>query len=97
MLFRSALITDMVSERRAAQQLGLANFALLGGLAVAKLGGVGIDFLNGFGDNLGYYALLTLCAASFCIGALLINSLDLSPSSKVTPPLEPSLGMRPGD
>ncbi|MCZ6867373.1 MAG: MFS transporter [Chloroflexi bacterium] len=92
-----ALITDMVSERRAAQQLGLANFALLGGLAVAKLGGVGIDFLNGFSDNLGYYALLTLCAASFCVGALLINSLNLSPSSKVTPPLEPSLGMRPGD
>ena len=92
-----ALITDMVSDRRAAQQLGLANFALLGGLAVAKLGGVGIDFLNGFSDNLGYYALLTLCAASFCLGALLINSLNLSPPSKVTPPLEPSLGMRPGD
>lgn len=92
-----ALITDMVSERRAAQQLGLANFALLGGMAVAKLGGVGIDFLNGFSDNLGYYALLTLCAASFCVGALLINSLNLSPSSKVTPPLEPSLGTRPGD
>ena len=92
-----ALITDMVSERRAAQQLGLANFALLGGLAVAKLGGVGIDFLNGFGDNLGYYALLTLCAASFSVGALLINSLNLSPSSEVTPPLEPSIGTRPGD
>ena len=92
-----ALITDMVSERRAAQQLGLANFALLGGMAVAKLGGVGIDFLNGFGDNMGYYALLTLCAASFCVGALLINSLNLSPSSQVTPPLEPSLGTRPGD
>ncbi len=87
----------MVSDRRAAQQLGLANFALLGGLAVAKLGGVGIDFLNGFSDNLGYYALLTLCAASFSVGALLINSLNLSPPSKVTPPLEPSLGMRPGD
>ena len=72
-----ALITDMVSEHRAAQQLGFANFALLGGLAVAKLGGIGIDALNRQGDNLGYYALLTLCAASFLLAALFMSANKL--------------------
>ncbi len=71
-----ALITDIVSERRAAQQMGIANFALLGGLAVSKLGGAGVDYLNGINDNLGYYMMLVFCAAAFCMGAILINMLD---------------------
>ena len=37
-----ALITDIVSERRAAQHMGFANFALIGGLAASKLAGPGV-------------------------------------------------------
>ncbi len=74
-----ALITDMVSENRAAQQMGLANFALIGGLAVSKLGGGAVDFLNGFSDNLGYYTLLVVCAGAFLMGAFFINLLNPQP------------------
>lgn len=74
-----ALITDIVSERRAAQHMGFANFALIGGLAASKLAGPGVDYLNGLNDNLGYYVLLVLCAAAFCIGAVLVNVMDLGP------------------
>ena len=80
-----ALITDMVSEHRAAQQLGFANFALLGGLAVAKLGGIAIDALNRQGDNLGYYTLLALCAASFLVAALFMSAIKLRDVPGVAP------------
>ena len=75
-----ALITDMVSRDKAAQQLGIANFALMGGLAVAKLGGIAIDALNTMGENQGYYGLLVLCALSFLVGALLISTVKFDPA-----------------
>ena len=68
-----AMITDMVSARWPALQLGIANLVLLGGLAVAKLGGIAIDVLNRQGEDLGYYVLLGVCAASFLVGAVLVS------------------------
>lgn len=82
-----ALIIDMISGRRAGEQLGVANFALVGGLALAKLGGIGIDALNTQGDNLGYYALLGVCATSFFIGAVLIAMIRVNPNPG--PPEQP--------
>ena len=70
-----ALITDMVSERRAALQMGLANFALVGGLAASRLGGPLVDFLNGIQENSGYYVMLLVCAGAFCMGAFFIHRM----------------------
>ena len=70
-----ALITDMVSENRAALQMGLANFALVGGLAASRLGGPLVDFLNGISENSGYYLMLVLCAVAFCMGAFFIHRM----------------------
>ena len=70
-----ALITDMVSENRAALQMGMANFALVGGLAAARLGGPLVDFLNGISENSGYYVMLVLCAVAFCMGAFFIHRM----------------------
>ncbi len=67
-----ALITDMVSENRAALQMGLANFALVGGLAASRLGGPLVDFLNGIQQHSGYYVMLLICAVAFCMGAFFI-------------------------
>ncbi len=70
-----ALITDMVSENRAALQMGMANFALVGGLAAARLGGPLVDFLNGISENSGYYVMLVVCAGAFCMGAFFIRRM----------------------
>ena len=70
-----ALITDMVSENRAALQMGMANFALVGGLAAARLGGPLVDFLNGISVNSGYYVMLAICAGAFCMGAFFIRRM----------------------
>ena len=67
-----ALITDMVSENRAALQMGLANFALVGGLAASRLGGPLVDYLNGMQEHSGYYVMLLVCAGAFCMGAFFI-------------------------
>ena len=92
-----ALITDMISGRKAAQQLGFANFALVGGLAVAKLGGIGIDALNTQGEHLGYYALLGVCAASFFMGAVLISALKVSADPTVSAQPVMALPARPAE
>ena len=70
-----ALITDMVSENRAALQMGLANFALVGGLAASRLGGPLVDFLNGIQEHSGYYVMLLVCAVAFCMGAFFIHRM----------------------
>lgn len=78
-----ALITDMVSENKAGQEMGIANFALLAGLAVSKLGGIVIDYLNSYSNNAGYYGLLVVCAASFLIGAIVVNFLRRRDSERL--------------
>ena len=61
-----ALITDMVSENKAALQMGLANFALVGGLAASRLGGPLVDYLNGIQEDSGYS-----CDAAVVFGRVL--------------------------
>ena len=70
-----AMITDMVSTKWPAFQMGIANLVLLGGLATAKLGGIVIDTLNKHGENLGYHVLVGICAISFLIGAVIICTI----------------------
>ena len=80
-----ALITDMVSENRAALQMGLANFALVGGLAASRLGGPLVDFLNGIQEHSGYYVMLLVCAGAFCMGAFFIYRM-MRRVGEVSPP-----------
>jgi len=70
-----AMITDMVSRAKAAHQLGIANLALLAGLAASKGGGAAIDGLNRWQDDLGYNALLAVCGACFLAGGIMVATL----------------------
>ncbi len=78
-----ALITDIVSESRAALQMGLANFALVGGLAASRLGGPLVDYLNGIQEHSGYYVMLLICAGAFCMGAFFIYRMHRGLRAKV--------------
>ena len=67
-----AMATDLVSSGRTAQQMGIANASAVGGTALAKLAGPGVDFLNRAGGELGYSTLLVSCGVLFVLGALLL-------------------------
>ncbi len=74
-----AMATDLVSSGRSAQQMGIANTAAVGGTALAKLAGPGIDLLNRVDTGLGYSTLIIACGLFFFVGALL-----LAPVPRVT-------------
>jgi Na+/melibiose symporter-like transporter len=65
-----ALATDLVPEGEEAKYLGMANLALAGGSAVARLIGPVIDFFNNLGPNLGYSVMLLACFVCFVIGTI---------------------------
>jgi len=67
-----ALATDLVSRGEEARYLGLANLALAGGSALARLIGPVIDFFNGYSPNLGYSVMLLVCFVCFVSGSLLL-------------------------
>ncbi len=73
-----ALATDLVGEGEEAKYLGLANLALAGGSAVARLIGPVIDFFNGLSPNLGYSVMLLTCFVCFIAGSLLILRVKLA-------------------
>ena len=74
-----AMATDLVSSGRSAQHMGIANTAAVGGTALAKLAGPGIDLLNRVDTGLGYQTLIVACGLFFFVGALL-----LAPVPRVT-------------
>ncbi|MBA7627495.1 hypothetical protein ES703_34957 [subsurface metagenome] len=67
-----ALATDLVAKGEEARYLGLANLALAGGSALARLIGPVIDFFNGYSPNLGYSVMLLVCFVCFVAGSLLL-------------------------
>ncbi len=67
-----ALATDLVSGKRAAQQLGYLNVATAAGAGVARLNGIWVDRLNARSDELGYTVLIVLCGIVFAAGNALI-------------------------
>ncbi|MDA0264031.1 MAG: MFS transporter [Chloroflexi bacterium] len=71
-----ALANELADESRAGLHIGIVNMATVGGAALAKLLGPGIDALNRISDNLGYQTLIAGDAAFFVIGALLILPLQ---------------------
>jgi Na+/melibiose symporter-like transporter len=82
-----AMATDLVSPDRTARQMGIANTVAVGGSALAKLAGPGVDLLNRAGDGLGYSTLLLGCVVLFGLGAMLLMPMRSSAAhvSKVIP------------
>ena len=70
-----ALATDLVAKGEEARYLGLANLAIAGGSALARLIGPVIDFFNGLGPNLGYSVMLLVCFICFVAGAGLLTKI----------------------
>jgi len=77
-----ALATDLVARGEEARYLGLANLAMAGGSALARLIGPVIDFSNGYSPNLGYSVMLLVCFICFIVGSLLL--LKIKGASLIT-------------
>lgn len=67
-----ALANELGNQRQAGLHMGIVNLATIGGSALAKLLGPGIDLLNRASDNLGYQTLLVGCAGLFVFGAIIL-------------------------
>ena len=73
-----ALANELADESQAGLHIGIVNLATIGGAALAKLLGPGIDALNripGRADDFGYQVLIAGAAAFFVIGAVLLMPL----------------------
>ena len=94
-----ALANEMADEQQAGTHLGIVNLSTIGGAALPRLFGPGIDLLNHTADDLGYRVLIVGCAALFVAGALAILpvnpvnagvvSREESQERPVVPPPEP--------
>ena len=67
-----ALANEMGDEQRAGTHIGIVNLSTVGGAALPRLFGPGIDLLNHTSEDLGYRALIGVCAALFVAGAIAI-------------------------
>ena len=84
-----ALANDLGTSGREALHMGVVNLSTIGGAAVAKLLGPGVDLLNRTSASSGYSALLIGCAALFILGAVLLmpvkTEIRSAPSSETVP------------
>ncbi len=89
-----ALANELVDEGHAGLHIGIVNLATIGGAALAKLLGPGIDTLNrrpGRSNDFGYQVLIIGAAAFFIIGAVLLMPVrttgrESAPKDVVPPP-----------
>ena len=65
-----ALANEMSDEQQAGTHISIVNLSTIGGAALARLFGPGIDGLNRVTEDLGYTTLIAGCAALFVIGAV---------------------------
>lgn len=80
-----ALANELADDNQAGLHIGIVNLATIGGAAVAKLLGPGIDALNRISGDLGYQVLIAGSAGLFLTGALLLMPLKTTgrgPASK---------------
>ncbi|MBI4297629.1 MAG: MFS transporter [Chloroflexi bacterium] len=85
-----ALANDLVPRRAAARYLGLTNLATAGGALAARLGGVGVDWLNRQENGLGYYAVVAVAAVFIGAGTLLATKVQAQGSWEPAPEAEAS-------
>ena len=93
-----ALANELGDERHAGVHIGIVNLSTIGGAAIPRLFGPGIDLLNHSAEDLGYRTLIAACAAFFVIGA--ITLLPVNPSRQEQPEQgdspEPTAASPPG-
>ena len=92
-----ALANELGDEQQAGVHIGIVNLSTIGGAAVARLLGPGIDLLNLTAEDLGYRVLISGCAALFVAGAvtvLPVNPARLEQASQEEPP-EPTAAPPP--
>ena len=77
-----ALANEMGDERQAGTHISIVNLSTIGGAALPRLFGPGIDGLNHVAEDLGYTTLIAGCAALFVIGA--VTLLPVNPSRRET-------------
>ena len=73
-----ALANELAEQGQAGLHMGIVNLATIGGAAIAKMLGPGIDALNripGRADDFGYQVVIAGAAALFVIGALMLMPL----------------------
>ena len=73
-----ALANELAEQGQAGLHMGIVNLATIGGAAIAKMLGPGIDALNripGRADDFGYQVLIAGAGALFVIGALMLMPL----------------------
>ena len=87
-----ALANEMGDEQRAGTHIGIVNLSTIAGAALPRLFGPGIDLLNHTSEDLGYRALIGVCAALFIVGAIAL--LPVNPAGveaeQQQEPTEPS-------
>lgn len=84
-----ALANEMGDERQAGTHIGIVNLSTIGGAALPRLFGPGIDLLNHTSEDLGYKALIGVCAALFVAGAIAL--LPVNPArTEPEPQQEPA-------
>ena len=67
-----ALANELGDEERAGVHIGIVNLSTIGGAALARVLGPGIDLLNHASEDLGYRTLIAACTALFVAGAVTI-------------------------
>ncbi len=78
-----ALANEMADEQHAGTHIGIVNLSTVGGAALPRLFGPGIDLLNHTSEDLGYRAVIAGCAVLFIAGAIAI--LPVNPSRAGAP------------
>ena len=84
-----AMANDLGTQGREALHMGTVTLSTIGGAALAKLLGPGVDLLNRFSAGSGYSTLLVGCAALFIVGAILL--MPVEPRSREAPPPDPTI------
>ena len=67
-----AMANELGDEQRAGAHIGIVNLSTIGGAALPRVFGPGIDLLNQWGDDWGYRTLIAGCAALFVAGAVTV-------------------------
>ena len=88
-----ALANEMGDEQRAGTHIGIVNLSTIGGAAIPRLFGPGIDLLNHTAEDFGYKALIGGCAALFVAGAvtlLPVKAVRATEAACLEEPQEPA-------
>ena len=80
-----ALANEMADESQAGTHIAIVNLSTIGGAALPRLFGPGIDLLNHTSEDLGYRALIAGCAALFVAGAIALLPVNPARVESSTP------------